>query len=490
MGGSVKTYLGLSGIITAQQFFDTFGVLSSSMQGTVTSLMEIGAFFGAVMAMFVGQRYGRRWMSFFGSIVMVLGAVLQASSYGIPQLIVGRIVTGWGLGVLTATCPVWLAESSSPENRGRDVSFMLTMLIVGINVAYWLDYGFAYINSSISWRVPLALQIIFCLVITALSLLLPDSPRWLFSQGRIEDGTDALCSLRGLDPNDSKLQEEKEEIMLAIALEEQGDHGWSGLLKDGGVRGNKRVILACSVLFFQQLTGTNCLTYYSTVIYEDSVGLSRSLSLLMGGFLQVWFFVASFATWFMIDRVGRRGLLMLGYCGMGACFLVLWIMLGYPNSKACGIVAIVATFLFQGFFTWGTMATVWAYPSEVLPLALRTRGGALAAATSWIWGFVIVEVTPPGIASLGRNFYWIFIGFNIVMTALTWYYYPETGGLSLEAADALFADVGDEKYEGWRHAVKKSLVLQKERKKNKPKHFFSDSFKRTDVHVEEAEKQA
>ncbi|KAM0754671.1 putative hexose carrier protein [Meredithblackwellia eburnea MCA 4105] len=454
----------MSGLITSDQFFATFGVLSANLQGTVVSLFEVGAFFGAVFPMFVGNWAGRKRMSFFGSVVMILGAILQATAYGIPQLIVGRLVSGFGIGALTATCPVWLSESSKAEDRGRDISIMLTTLIFGIVVSYWADYGFSYIDSDVSWRVPLALQIIFCVIICVLAVGLPDSPRWLFSRGRNDDAIKSLCALRGLPPTDPELVAERDDILAAIALEEHADAGWKGLVVDGGMRGNKRAVLACMILIFQQFTGTNTLTYYSTVIYEQSVGLSRQLSLLMGGFLQIFFLVASLITWYTIDRVGRRALLIFGQFGMGTMFLVLMAALGYPGNKAAGIIATIATFLFQGFFTWGTMATVWCYPSEVLPLSIRTRGAALAAASSWIFGFMIVQITPLGIDTMGRFFYILFTGFNYAMCIFVWWFFPETAGLSLEAVDEIFTDSSETPYISWRRAVKKSLDVYSNRK--------------------------
>lgn len=182
--------------------------------------------------------------------------------------------------MLTATAPPYLTECSTPKERGRDIAIMLSSLIVGINAAYWIDYGCSFLSGSASFRVPMAMQIIFCLIICFMVIWLPDSPRWLYYRGRTEEALKTLCALRNLPPDHPDLVRERDDILNAIKLEEKASQGWKAVFVDGGVRGNKRVALAAITLFFQHLSGTESLTYYSTVIYEQSVGLSRNLSLL------------------------------------------------------------------------------------------------------------------------------------------------------------------------------------------------------------------
>ena len=150
-------------------------------------------------------------------------------------------------------------------------------------------------------------------------------------------------------------------------------------------------------------------------------------------------------------------------------------MLCLPTSnKAAGIVATIATFLAQGFFTWvrhpgyqgpsqadvqqGLMANTWSYPSEVLPLSLRTQGSAWTAVSSWAATFLVVEITPPGIANLNQYFYLLYVGFNLAMAVIVYFFYPETSGLSLEAVDVIFTD----HYTSWRDSVKRSLIMRRE----------------------------
>jgi hypothetical protein len=134
---------------------------------------------------------------------------------------------------------------------------MLTSLIIGINVAYWLNYGCNYISSSVSWRIPLITQIIWDFLICGMCCFLPDSPRWLYSRGRAEEGLTALQALRNLPRDDPELLQERDDIIAAIKIEGEESQSWKACFVDGGIRGNKRIALACITLIFQQLTGTN-----------------------------------------------------------------------------------------------------------------------------------------------------------------------------------------------------------------------------------------
>ena len=161
--------------------------------------------------------------------------------------------------MLTATAPPYISECTTPSKRGLDVGVMLSSLIIGINFAYWIDYGCSYIHGAGSFRIPMALQAIFCILICVTVFFVPDSPRWLYSTGREDEGLEALCALRDLKPDDPALLRERDDILEAIALEQDNQrHGWKAVFVDGGIRGNKRVLLAAVTLFFQHLSGTEC----------------------------------------------------------------------------------------------------------------------------------------------------------------------------------------------------------------------------------------
>lgn len=176
----------MSGLLTGSAFTAQFPSIdternpkNSSLQGTVVAIYEIGCFFGAIFAFLFGERLGRRWSIMAGCIVLTIGAAIQTSAYGVPQLIVGRIVAGIGNGCNTASIPVWHSESMKPTARGKGLSVELAINIFGVMTSYWVDYGMSYVNSQAQFRVPIALQMVFALVTIALVAILPESPRWV-----------------------------------------------------------------------------------------------------------------------------------------------------------------------------------------------------------------------------------------------------------------------------------------------------------------------
>ena len=198
------------------------------------------------------------------------------------------------------------------------------------------------------------------------------------------------------------------------------------------------------------MSGINIVTYYAPTLFSTSLNMSQELSILMGCFLQLWYIIASFLTWYTIDRVGRR--LLFISCALGMCIVLVAEAIcvnrieadNYNNSSA-GIAAVFFVFLFEAFFTWGWMATVWVYPPEILPLKIRAKGAALAAGADFLGNFLVVEVTPDGVKNLGWKFYIVWAVLNLVNAIIVWIFYPETGGQPLEAVDALFVEKDEQR---------------------------------------------
>ncbi|KAG9751853.1 general substrate transporter, partial [Aureobasidium melanogenum] len=253
-----------------------------------------------------------------------------------------------------------------------------------------------------------------------------------------------------------------------VAIEKSiGAGTWGDLLKSDSIQSRRRFLIACSIQAFQQLGGINALIYYSGTLFKDSLGFDGHLSGLMSGFLNTWFFLASFIPWFLIDRVGRRPLLLSMVSLMAAVMAVQTGLVYQTQHKTsiahgAGIGAAAMLFIFQGAFTIGFQATVWVYPSEILPLRLRQKGSSISTATNWILNFVIVYITPPAIRNIGWRTYIIFAVLNATWVPIMYFCYPETKGLALEDVDRLFTKEGFE--EGFDAAMnEKNIEYQTDR---------------------------
>ncbi|KXT15256.1 hypothetical protein AC579_4849 [Pseudocercospora musae] len=385
------------------------------------------------------ERLGRRKCIWLGCVVLSIGAALQASAYAIPQMIVGRIVAGLGNGINTSTIPVWHSELMKAEKRGKGLSIELAINIFGVMTAYWVDYGMSFVDNEAQFRFPLALQILFAVVTFTGLLFLPESPRWFIAHDRFEEARDVLSRIRIESDAEDSVSADLAKIHHAIEEEREAAAGnnFRALIKDGGQRFRYRTLLGIGGQFMQQLSGINLITYYAPVIFQQSVGLSHSLSLLLAGFNGVAYFFSSLPPIWILDRLGRRKLMLFACTGQACCMAILAGTV-YANATAPGIVATVMLFLFNFFFAIGLLAIPWLLPAEYAPLAIRTKAASLASASNWIFTFLVVEITPVSISSIGYKTYIYFAIFNALFLPLIYLFYPETRNLSLEQIDRLF----------------------------------------------------
>jgi MFS family permease len=262
----------------------------------------------------------------------------------------------------------------------------LSTLNLGIFLAYWIDYGFTQsYSASFSWRIPTILQCIFLLPMLMLLPLVPESPRWLAAHSQPAASLDVLARLHAYHMPQESIHTLHGDILRTCEYEAAlGAGSWSDLFRNDAIQSQRRFLIACGIQSFQQLGGINALIYYSNTLFSTSLGFDDHLSALMSGFLQTWFFVASFIPWFLIDRVGRRPLLLSMISVMAAVMVVqtgLIYNVQYETSiaKGCGIGAAAMLFVFEGAFTIGFQATVSssipsflylfdAYSSYILPI--------------------------------------------------------------------------------------------------------------------------
>jgi sugar porter (SP) family MFS transporter len=430
----------MSGIVLSTSWQRAMREPTALEIGTITALHAFGAFAGAVNAALIGERRGRRRVLLMGAGLVFLGGAVMAFAWGDTareQFCLGRVVAGWGVGLVTAVAPVYQAEVSAVGERGWLVCCQLTTMLVGLGLAYWVDYSFYFRSGETQWRVPLGMQCVFALYVLVVGVWLPDTPRWLMRRGRKARGRLVLARLRGRAVDDLEVKSEADEIEAAIQTESKCLGGWKDLFKDNGVRADKRFYLAVGIQFMQQCSGINIVTYYASTLYKETLGMEQEEAMLLGCWTQMWYILASLLTWYTIDRVGRRKLLVSMALGMSLVLVGEAVSVGIGTPKAA-IAAVVFVFLFEACFTWGWMACVWIYPPEILPLSIRAKGSGLAAAADFLGNYVVVQVTPIGLQTMGAWFFVVWAVFNLANAVLVWLCYPETGGLTLEAVDSVF----------------------------------------------------
>jgi sugar porter (SP) family MFS transporter len=342
----------MGGVTTSAIFQDTFDHPNPSLLGFLVASYELGALFGALIIFILGDRFGRRTINMSGVSIIAIGGAIQASSFGVPQFLVGRIVSGLGLGMTTSVIPIWLAECTVPKSRGRMIAIQLSHLILGLILSNWTDYGVSTYASSIQWRLPCALQICICILCLCILPWLPESPRWLAKVDCMAEARHNLAALRGADTASIEVNREMHEIHYALTSEVEAASSWIALFKNSGIGAWSRVVVAMAANAGQQLTGSNTISSFGPYIFQTSIGMSRHEALLVSGGLQVWFFASSLIPWFIIDGVGRRKLFMFGSIGMAMCMTLSAVFVGIGGQKF-GYATTVFMYLFYTFFTTG-----------------------------------------------------------------------------------------------------------------------------------------
>ncbi|CAN3354566.1 hexose transporter Hxt13p [Diutina catenulata] len=459
----------MSGIITAPQFGEDFPPVTPAysgsyhatiVQGATTACYEIGCLVGAIWVLMFGERFGRRPIVLIGCFIIIIGTIVSITpirgKWALGHFIIGRSVTGIGNGMNTATIPVWQSEMSKPKNRGKLVNLEGSVVAVGTLIAYWIDFGLSYAQSSVSWRLPVALQIVFAAAVFGVILGLPESPKWLIKKGRNQEAIYIMSCAYEIDPNDPELLEEVDYVAETVRISELSGSSIKDLFTGGKTQHFQRMVVGSSTQFFQQFTGCNAAIYYSTVLFEETIfpdkPNKRRLSLILGGVFSIVYALFTIPSFFLVDTFGRRNLFLTGAIGQGVSFIITMACLikkSPENSKG----AAVGLYLYICFFAMSILPLPWIYPPEINPLKTRTRAAAVSTCTNWLCNAAVVLFTPIFIGQSDWGCYLFFACMNFLFVPIIFFFYPETAGRSLEEIDVIYAKAFEEKRQAWRVAA-------------------------------------
>jgi sugar porter (SP) family MFS transporter len=413
----------------------------STKQGAVVASFTIGALFGALTCSWIGDWLGRRKVIFIGAVCTLIGEILQCTSFGLAQFVVGRFILGWGVGQLSATVPVWQSECSSSANRGKHVVLDGCFISLGYLLEAWINLGFfEQDNLPLQWRIPLAIPTVISLIPMAAVFTIPESPRWLVNKGRVEEARQSLSQFKGLDLHNPDIASEISGIELALEETKGSAVKISDIFTNGKDKLFYRFSLCIFLQFLQQMCGSNLISTYSTIIFQQGLGLDSETSRILSGGALTWKFLSCFVAFFTIDRFGRRKLFMFSGAGMASCMLALAVASSYPKSdKPAQIVSALFVFLFNFFIPIGFLGANFLYCTEVAPTRLRVPMAGISTANHWLWNFVVNMVTPVAIETIGWKYYLVFLIISAIIVPIVFVFYPETMGRSLEELEMMFS---------------------------------------------------
>ncbi|KAF7761091.1 hypothetical protein Agabi119p4_10500 [Agaricus bisporus var. burnettii] len=402
------------GIIVTPDFLNLMGNPDANLQGTIVSLYDIGCFFGAISTFMFGEQLGRKKTFIVGVFIMSVGAIFQTCSCSVAQIIVARLITGFGNGINTATAPVWQSETSKPSWRGKLVVFEMIMNIAGFSLSNWMTYGFSFVDGSLAWRFPIAFQLVFSVILFCTVPWLPESPRWLLAHGFEEEGVNVLVALEGSNAS------AEDEYILSQKGHNKGRYGrYRHDTKNGFGSGHAVDAATCRNQCHELLPPTRSPKLRRTLKQPLPPPRRMQLRLLPRVFL-LW------------SRPRRKSWPEETH-DVGCSRTM------FSGSKY-GAGATLFFFIYYIFFGICWQGVPWLYPTEINSLSMRTKGAAVGTASNWISNYLVVQITPIGIASLGWKFYIIWIVFNFVFIPLVWLVYPETANRHLEDIDKLYRE--------------------------------------------------
>ncbi len=395
--------------------------LSTFPEELVVGMVLVGAATAALGGGRLSDRLGRRVTLMLTSVIFILGALICALADSFAILLVGRTIVGIGIGLASTTVPVYISEVAPPQARGWQVSLFQLAITIGILVAYVVDYAFA---ESGGWRWMLGLAAVPGALLGIGMLFLPESPRWLAKHGQTEKALGILTRIRG----GSNVTAEFEEIQNALA--QSGDRGhWSDLL---GPAVRPALVIGIGLAVFQQITGINTVIYYAPTILQSAGISSASGAILATAGIGVVNVVMTLVSMWLIDRMGRRPLLLIGTAGIAITLGVLGFAFLKPGGGLAKI-AVVTLMAYVASFAISLGPIFWLLISEIYPLKIRGLAGGTAAASNWAANLVVSLTFLTLVEALGPSrTFWLYALFAVGGWFFCYFLVPETKGRTLE----------------------------------------------------------
>src|SRR5712691_3428516 len=404
----------------AEKTIQTLWGLSPGLHGIAMASALYGTVVGSLLGGWPADRFGRKATLLWIEVLYFIGAVGSGLAPNVSTFIVARVIGGLGIGISTVVAPMYISEIAPPKHRGRLAGMFQFNIVFGILIAFVSNALLAGIGEN-AWRWMLGVAAFPSLLYAALCFGLPESPRWLL--GRKGDRAGGLEVLQQIEPeaSPSQIAAEADEIIAASSEQGSSGHFWTRRLR-------KPILLAILIAFFNQLSGINAILYFAPRIFELT-GLGAKAALLQSIGIGVTNLIFTFVGLWLIDRLGRRTLLLIGSIGyilsLGACA---WAFYTHHESivPACIFAFIAAHAVGQG-------TVIWVLISEIFPNRYRAVGQSLGSATHWVFAALLTTVFPLMVSAFHPgNIFLFFCGMMALQLVWVLAMVPETKGVPLE----------------------------------------------------------
>ncbi|XP_020115093.1 probable polyol transporter 4 [Ananas comosus] len=420
--------------------------ITEVQQEVLVGILSFISLLGSLAGGRTADALGRKWTIGLAAIVFQIGAAVMTFAPSFLVLMIGRLLAGIGIGFGVMIAPVYIAEISPAVARGSFTSFPEIFINLGILLGYVSNYAFSGLSEHINWRVMLAVGIVPSVFIAFALFAIPESPRWLVMQKRVEEAREVLLKISDNEEEVKlRLAEIEEAAGLTNAEKYDGKSVWKEILRPSPVLG-RMLITGLGIQCFQQITGIDASVYYSPTIFRDA-GIKSDSQLLAAtvavGFTKTVFILVAIV---LIDRVGRKPLLYISTVGMTICLFGLSLSLTLLEhelvSRGVGIgIAVLAVCGNVAFFSVGIGPICWVVTSEIYPLKVRAQAAGLGAVGNRVSsGLVAMSFLSISHAISVAGTFFIFSVLSALSVIFVYMFVPETKGKSLEEIEMLFGN--------------------------------------------------
>jgi len=393
--------------------------LSPAALGQTVSIALWGTVVGCMIAGVMGQRMGGRNALRVMAVLYLVSALGCAAAWNWPSLMVFRFIGGLGIGGSSVLGPVYIAELAPASWRGRLVGVFQINIVVGILVAYLSNYLISRMGmGDVEWRWELGIAALPALLFLVMLFTIPQSSRWLIAQGRGPEALKVLKLMGSPDP-------ERELAEISASLHEE-----RGKKEEPLFRRSLRlpIFLAISIGMFNQLAGVNAILYYASDIFR-AAGFSRISGNAQAVLIGLMNFAATFLGMALIDKLGRKTLLLIGSVGTGLCLAGVAAIFFTQTHREL-LVWLLVTYI--GFFAVSQGAVIWVYIAEVFPTKVRSKGQSLGSGSHWVMNALIAAAFPIVARKSGGAPFVFFALMMVAQFLVVLFVYPETKGATLE----------------------------------------------------------
>lgn len=442
----------ISGVVNMPDFIDRFGEMN--LQGIIeltdirigmfVSLYYIGCCFGSLILSKIGDTHGRRIGLMVSSVIYAIGNMVQAISHTAwYQFLIGRIIAGIAVGSITVLCPMYIAESSPNEIKGNTVFGFQANVVFGVFVAAVVNYNTELLSSSNQWRIPIGLGVAWGALFGIGMIFTPESPLYLIDNEKVEAARSSIAKFNNLPSDDSRVNQQVILIEGEVALlKASGNGSWKDLIT-GQPKIFLRVVIGMIIQILNQLSGINYFFFFGVKIFKE-VGVDAYLTAIILGTTNI---LGTLLGLIVVEKLGRRKLLIGGAIGMSICFLIFSTVGSFglyyeghsgPTKFAggCAMIFVANLNIFIYAATFG--GCIFTVIAVLYPLHIRTKAISLSTVQLYLWGFALGMSTTAITSKINFFLGFVFFGCLVVSIGFIYYFIPETKGLGFQDVDEMY----------------------------------------------------